>query len=116
MKKGRSLSGLFHLKREARFEVVTDGGRCAKHRHDKQRGNSAERGYDRRWRKAREQYLKENPLCAHCAEQGRVTAANEVDHIVPHEGNAALFWDQDNWQELCKLCHSAKTMRESVQV
>ena len=23
-----------------------------------------------------------------------------------------LFWDTDNWQPLCKQCHSAKTARE----
>ena len=32
-----------------------------------------------------------------------------VDHIVPHRGDARLFWDEDNWQPLCKSCHDRKT-------
>ena len=35
-----------------------------------------------------------------------------VDHIAPHQGDDALFWDQTNWQPLCNGCHSAKTARE----
>ena len=32
-----------------------------------------------------------------------------VDHIVPHRGDQALFWDEQNWQPLCKSCHDKKT-------
>ena len=28
------------------------------------------------------------------------------DHIVPHRGNATLFWDVENWQSLCTAHHS----------
>jgi len=35
-----------------------------------------------------------------------------VDHIVPHRGDRALFWDTSNWQPLCKPHHDAKTARE----
>jgi 5-methylcytosine-specific restriction protein A len=38
--------------------------------------------------------------------------ATVVDHIVPHRGDPVLFWDEANWQGLCKLCHDAKTARE----
>ena len=38
--------------------------------------------------------------------------AREVDHIEPHKGDDTLFWDQDNWQPLCKPCHSRKTATE----
>lgn len=48
-----------------------------------------------------------------CAAEGRITAANVVDHIAPHRGDPALFWDQANWQPLCKLHHdSAKHSHE----
>jgi 5-methylcytosine-specific restriction protein A len=43
---------------------------------------------------------------------GVVRAANVVDHIVPHKGDQALFWDKNNWQSLCKPHHDAKTARE----
>lgn len=39
-------------------------------------------------------------------------AATVVDHIIPHRGNEELFWDEDNWQGLCKRCHDRKTWRE----
>lgn len=65
-----------------------------------------------RWRKAARSFLDRHPLCADCAELGRVRAASEVDHIVPHRGDARLMWARSNWQPLCKPCHSRKTARE----
>ena len=38
-----------------------------------------------------------------------LTPATVVDHIVPHRGDHALFWDEQNWQPLCKSCHDKKT-------
>lgn len=73
------------------------------------RGSSTARGYDHRWRRARKRYLAKNPLCVHCEAEGIYTAANEVDHVIPHRGDQALFWDESNWQALCKPHHSAKT-------
>lgn len=39
--------------------------------------------------------------------------ASVVDHIVPHRGDANLFWDQSNWQAMSKSCHDRKTAREN---
>lgn len=39
-------------------------------------------------------------------------AATVVDHITPHGGDVALFWDVANWQGLCKAHHDEKTARE----
>lgn len=77
--------------------------------NDRWRGTAAERGYDSRWRKARQMYLNRNPLCVMCREEGRLTPATVVDHIKPHRGDKTLFWDEDNWQSLCKQCHDKKT-------
>jgi 5-methylcytosine-specific restriction protein A len=41
-----------------------------------------------------------------------VVAAVVVDHIIPHKGDKALFWDSGNWQALCKRCHDVKTATE----
>jgi 5-methylcytosine-specific restriction protein A len=68
--------------------------------------------YGRRWGKARAAYLAAHPWCVACQQAKQRTVANELDHIVPHHGNATLFWDESNWQGLCKSCHSAKTARE----
>ena len=73
------------------------------------RPSSAQRGYDARWRSARLLYLEDHPLCEHCLEQGITKGADVVDHIIPHRGDTALFWDQTNWQSLCYSCHSIKT-------
>ena len=70
--------------------------------------------YDSRWRKERIHFLQEQPLCRYCAEQGRITPATVVDHIVPHKGNHDLFWDKTNWQPLCKFCHDSVKQREEI--
>ena len=86
---------------------------CPKHApeysYDALRGSAAERGYDRRWQKAREIYLRKHPLCVKCRAAGKLTPATVVDHIIPHRGNQQLFWDESNWQPLCENCHNKKT-------
>ena len=79
---------------------------------DRQRPSAAQRGYDSRWRRARARYLAEHPLCASCLAEGRVTAATVVDHVMAHGGDPVLFWDEGNWQGLCKRCHDSKTARD----
>lgn len=45
-----------------------------------------------------------------CFDEGRVTAAYQVDHVVPHRGDPVKFWDErGNWQSLCAACGSRKT-------
>lgn len=80
------------------------------HLHDVK--GTKEKGYDSRWRNARARFLKKHPLCVKCFEQGKLEKATVVDHIVPHRGNQELFWDENNWQPLCKTCHDSKTMTE----
>lgn len=100
--------------------AVTDGrGYCDQHKElvrvaDRQRGTSHQRGYGHKWRKEREQYLTDHPLCVACESKGQLTAATVVDHIVPHKGNDKLFWSRSNWQPLCASCHSRKTATEDM--
>lgn len=74
-----------------------------------------QRGYDYRWQKARKQYLAEHPLCVMCEHKGITTAANTVDHIVPHRGDQRLFWDESNWQALCAPCHSGEKQKQEAR-
>lgn len=60
-----------------------------------------------RWRLMRRSFLNQHPLCTLCAQMGRDTAANTVDHIKPHKGDPVLFWDWDNLQSLCAPCHDS---------
>ncbi|WP_108262550.1 HNH endonuclease signature motif containing protein [Mangrovicoccus ximenensis] len=106
-------------------ELAQDGcARCAGHEARRLAGKSAAKNrrsdaerqwrklYSRAWRKASAAFLAKHPTCRDCAGLGLVTAATEVDHIVPHRGDRALFWDRRNWQPLCKPCHSRKTAAE----
>ncbi|MTH76325.1 HNH endonuclease signature motif containing protein [Paracoccus aestuariivivens] len=65
-----------------------------------------------RWRRESKLFLFRHPFCADCGELGVDVLASEVDHIIPHRGDARLMWDRSNWQSLCKCCHSRKTARE----
>jgi 5-methylcytosine-specific restriction protein A len=47
-----------------------------------------------------------------CKGQGVVEQATVIDHIQPHQGNQRLFWDQSNWQPLCKLHHDSHKQRQ----
>lgn len=73
--------------------------------------SAAARGYGHAWRKARVGFLASHPLCLMCEQLGRITAASVVDHIKPHKGDQALFWDRSNWQPLCKPCHDGAKQR-----
>jgi 5-methylcytosine-specific restriction protein A len=69
--------------------------------------------YSYKWHKQRTQYLKANSLCVSCLAKDKPVTATEVDHVKPHLGDLGdIFWNQDNWQALCKSCHSKKTKRE----
>lgn len=83
----------------------------ARYAYDRDRGNSAQRGYGHKWRRYRIAFLREHPLCVDCEREGRVTAATVVDHIEPHRGDERLFWQESNHQPLCERHHNAKTAR-----
>ena len=87
---------------------------CDEHKalHFEEGRSAASRGYGRAWQKASRQFLQAHPLCVRCMEEGKYTKATVVDHIKPHRGNPKLFWDEGNWQPLCKPCHDQKTMTE----
>lgn len=83
-------------------------------RYEGERPSAARRGYGHKWRKAREQYLKQNPMCEELEADGTRCRepATDVDHKIPHRGDLKLFWDRKNWQALCHSHHSAKTARD----
>ena len=88
------------------------------------RRSAAARGYTKRWARATKAFLVRYPLCgmrpnqqrpvmSRCFDAVRRTPATLTDHVVPHRGDSALFWDEaNNWQALCRDCHAIKTARE----
>ena len=78
-------------------------------RHNANRPTSRQRGYTRAWEKARAAFLALFPWCAH---PGCNARAEVVDHVIPHKGDKALFWDRANWQPLCAHHHNSAKQRE----
>lgn len=74
----------------------------------------SKRGYTKAWDEASRQFLAENPLCRQCADEGVIYPSQVTDHVIPHKGNMALFWDRSNWQPLCKHHHDSKTAKENM--
>ena len=93
---------------------VTGGQYCELHAalHTSDRASAFERGYSHRWQRARKRFLVRHPLCVECERAGRLVQATVADHIRPHRGDKMLFWDEKNWQPLCKKCHDRKTRLE----
>jgi 5-methylcytosine-specific restriction protein A len=83
--------------------------------YDAQRPSPSARGYNAQWVRASQAYLRRNPVCAICKVPGLRTKMC-VDHIIPHKGDMKLFWDIENWQSLCRHCHSQKTMKELNEI
>ena len=82
-------------------------------RSAERRGSARQRGYNSHWDKARLAYLRHHPLCVCCEANGVVHAAGLVDHVEPHKGDKAKFWDSANWQSLCEWCD--KNLKRSVE-
>ena len=62
-----------------------------------------------RWQGIHNAVLARKPLCCHCAERGRLTAAVLVDHIVPLP---KVTHRVDNLHPLCANCHAVKAFAE----
>ena len=64
------------------------------------------------WRKLRDTYIKEHPLCEDCLDKGKVVPAEDIHHIRSPfqngECNKALLLDYNNLMALCKQCHNKR--------
>jgi len=105
-----SASGCSGLTRKRFCQKHAELDKKKSRQYDRERDQTEERKWyhSTRWRKASKAFLDENPLCAECLRKGRDTAAYLIDHIKPHNGDYNLFWNQENWQELCNACHEEK--------
>ncbi len=66
------------------------------------------------WRRTRDAFLREHPLCHACEGRGRFVPAVVVDHVTPLKAGGARF-DVSNLQSLCASCHNRKTARETAR-
>jgi 5-methylcytosine-specific restriction enzyme A len=60
------------------------------------------------WLKLRALQLENYSLCS---VPGCGQPATVVDHVTPHRGSNALFFDQANLRSMCKRCHDRKTVQ-----
>lgn len=59
--------------------------------------------YNNAWWKRSRAWLRqpEHSWCEICGKP-----ADTVHHKIEHKGDWGLFWDENNWQAICKSCHS----------
>lgn len=72
----------------------------------------------KRWRDLRlEIYARAGGMCQGCDRPHQLNQIKHhpdslvVDHIQPHRGNLALFWDEANLQAVCKAWHDSEKQR-----
>ena len=75
---------------------------------------------DVKWRKERNLFLKEHPLCADCLAKGKVTPATSIHHLKSPfskgEVNWNLLYDWDNLVALCHECHGIRHAQEQGHI
>lgn len=58
-------------------------------------------------------FFRQNPLCAMCKAEGRLSPATELDHKVPlFRGGKDFDEDPGQAQGLCAECHKNKTAQD----
>lgn len=80
-----------------------------------QRERSSDLYHTYRWTRLSRAFRQSHPLCAECARNGRLKAAEVVDHIVPFPV-CRDFFDESNLQSLCADCNIAKGNRDKVVI
>lgn len=79
--------------------------KAARQQYDKyERSPTVNKTYGRAWKRIRDRYAAEHPLCEKCLEEGRVTLMEEVHHILPVSRGGTH--DRTNLMSLCRSCHN----------
>ena len=90
-------------------------GHHPKQRYDRDRGTSAQRGYDYAWRALRISFLRDNPLCCICAAANIIEPATVADHMQTIADRPDLRMVRSNLRPLCKPHHDAITARQVAE-
>lgn len=63
------------------------------------------------WKAASKAFRTLYPRCCCTLHQGKPDAPKSecVDHVTPHHGDPAKFWNRSNWRAMAWRCHAAKT-------
>ncbi|MDE1468890.1 HNH endonuclease [Eubacterium limosum] len=90
---------------------LTEGRFCEEHevlerrRYNKySRSPDTNRKYGRAWKRIRDRYIAQHPLCERCECDGKLTVAAEVHHKLPVSQGGQH--SKDNLMSLCRSCHN----------
>ncbi|MDO9565231.1 MAG: HNH endonuclease signature motif containing protein [Candidatus Desulfaltia sp.] len=96
---------------------LTDGRYCEEHQkltdaqyNKYERDPATRKRYGRAWKRIRDRYMAEHPLCEQCQKDGKFTRAEEVHHIIPLSKGGDS--SNENLMSLCTSCHSKMTAKE----
>lgn len=81
--------------------------RVAKNYEKYERDPESKKRYGAQWRRIRNLYLHQHPLCEECLLKGVYTKATEIHHRVPLSYGGTH--DPSNLESLCHACHSKIT-------
>lgn len=91
--------------------LAVSGKYCAEHQkvinkryNQYERDPASNKRYGRSWKRIRDRYIKAHPLCEDCEKQGKLTAAEEVHHIITVSNGGTN--ENDNLMSLCQSCHN----------
>lgn len=76
------------------------------------RGSPRDRGYDARWDRLSIAFRKRHPFCLWCAQAGRDTLTDLVDHVLPVADRPELRHEWSNLLALCTHHHGVKASME----
>ena len=90
---------------------LTDGRFCEEHakveakRYEKyDRNPDTRRRYSRAWKRIRDRYISQYPLCEQCEKDGKIVPAAEVHHKIPISQGGTHA--RENLMSLCRSCHT----------
>lgn len=90
---------------------LTDGQYCEQHTavarksyNKYERSTDINKKYGRAWKRIRDKYVSQHPLCELCLQHGRVVPTDEVHHKVPISKGGTHA--KENLMSLCRSCHN----------
>lgn len=72
------------------------------------------------WKRLRDTFLKEHPICKICLEHNRVSPTTQIHHAIPFlrghsiEEQWNLFLDEKNLIPVCDKCHTALHVKDNM--
>ena len=75
-----------------------------------QRDPESKKRYSTKWRKIRNAFVKNHPICELCERKNILIPTEEVHHVIPLSKGGSN--DDENLVALCKSCHSRITATE----